>query len=72
MARANRHFIPGYIWHLTHQASLWLRPDKSGFAMASPRQVRLRYGFAPTSQASLWLRPDKSLPQTGILIEILP
>ena len=23
MARANRHYIPGYVWHITHRGWMW-------------------------------------------------
>ena len=29
MPRAHRHFLPGYVWHITHEFRIWLRIDFS-------------------------------------------
>ena len=77
MARANRHFAPGYIWHLTH------RCHKREFLLKFSRdrnrwiqllfEVRMRYGlsilnFVVTSNPIHLIVPDnggsEAIPRT--------
>ena len=42
MPRANRHFIPGYVWHITHRChkkDFLLKFDKDKSRLGLPREI---------------------------------